>query len=185
MIYYEIHRMHREDHSISKISEFLVLNRRTVSKFLAMSEREYEEFLIKQSSRQRKLQPYEEFVRERLEVYRDTSAAQMHDWLKESHPDFPVVSQKTVFNFVSWVREKHRLPLIATERQFQQLPETPYGQRAQVDFGEYNMRTTTGTRAKVFFFTLVLSRSRFKFVWFTDCYFTSEIAIRAHELAFD
>lgn len=184
MIYYEIHRMHREDHSISKISEFLVLNRRTVSRFLSMSERDYEEFLIKQSSRQRKLQPYEEFVRERLEVYRDTSSAQMHDWLKESHPDFPVVSQKTVFNFVSWVREKHRLPLVTPERQFQQLPETPYGQQAQVDFGEYNMRTTTGTRAKVFFFTLVLSRSRFKYVWFTDRYFTSEMAIQAHELAF-
>lgn len=184
MIYYEIHRMHRADHSISKISEFLALNRRTVSKYLAMSERDYEEFLIKQGSRQRILQPYEEFVRERLEAYRDTPAAQMHDWLKESHPDFPAVSQKTVFNFVSWVREKHRLPLVATERQFQQLPETPYGQQAQVDFGEYNMRTTSGTRAKVFFFTLVLSRSRFKFVWFTDRYFTSEMAIQAHELAF-
>lgn len=37
---------------------------------------------------------------------------------------------------------------------------------------------------KVFFFTLVLSRSRFKYVWFTDHYFTSELAIQAHEQAF-
>lgn len=176
--------MHREGHSISKISEFLVLNRRTVSKHLSMDEGEYEAFLIKQTSRGKKLLPFEDFVRQRLEEFRDTPAAQMHDWLKEHYPDFPVTSQKTVFNFVSWVRKKHQLPVVKTERQFQQLEETPYGKQAQVDFGEYNMRTTTGARAKVFFFTMVLSRSRFKYVWFTDRYFTSETAILAHEKAF-
>ena len=185
MTYFEIHRMHREGYSNSKISEFLVLNRRTVSKYLSMSEAEYEEFLIKQTNREKKLLPFEDFVRQRLEEFRNTPAAQMHDWLKENHPDFPVVSQKTVFNFVSWVRKKHQLPVVKTERQFQQLEETPYGKQAQVDFGEYNMRTTTGTRVKVFFFTIVLSRSRFKYVWFTDRYFTSELAIEAHEKAFE
>ena len=185
MTYFEIHRMHREGHSISKISEFLVLNRRTVSKYLSMSESEYEEFLTKQNNREKKLLRFEDFVRQRLEEFRNTPAAQMHDWLKEHHRDFPVVSQKTVFNFVSWVRKKHQLPVVKTERQFQQLEETPYGKQAQVDFGEYNMRTTTGTRTKVFFFTIVLSRSRFKYVWFIDGYFTSELAIEAHEKAFE
>lgn len=184
MTYFEIHRMHREGHSKSMISELLSLNRRTVSKYLSMSEEEYEAFLMKQASRGKKLLPFEDFVKKRLEEYRNTPAAQMHDWLKEHYSDFPEVSQKTVFNFVSWVRKKHQLPIIKTERQFQQLEETPYGKQAQVDFGEYNMRTTTGTRVKVFFFTLVLSRSRFKFVWFTDRYFTSELAIEAHENAF-
>lgn len=47
------------------------------------------------------------------------------------------------------------------------------------------MRTSTGTRTKVYFFTMVLSRSRFKYVWFTDRYFTAEIAIEAHEKAFE
>src|SRR5699024_9031980 len=132
--------------SISKISEYLVLNRRTVSKYLSMSEQEYEAFLISQSQRGKKLLPYEVFVKERLEQFRDTPAAQMHDWLKEHHPDFPKVSQKTVFNFVFWVREKHRLPIVKEQRLFQQREETPYGQQAQVDFGDYKMRTTTGTR---------------------------------------
>ena len=185
MTYYEIHRMHREGHSISKISEHLVLNRRTVSRYLSMNEQGYEEFLIRQSNRQKKLLIYEDFVRQRLEKFRDTPAAQMHDWLKEHHPGFPVVSQKTVFNFVSWVREKHQLPMIKIERQFEQLEETPYGKQAQVDFGEYNMRATTGARAKVFFFTFILSRSRYKYVWFTDRYFTSDLAIEAHEKAFE
>lgn len=107
MTYYEIHRMQREGHSISHISEYLVLARRTVSKYLSMSEQDYEELLVRQSNRKKILLPYEDFVRERLEQFRDTSAAQMHDWLKERYPDLPSVSPKTVFNFVGWVREKH------------------------------------------------------------------------------
>lgn len=72
MTYFEIHRMHREGHSISKISEFLVLNRRTVSKYLSMNEAEYEEFLTKQINRGKKLLPFEDFVRQRLEEFRNT-----------------------------------------------------------------------------------------------------------------
>jgi hypothetical protein len=109
MTYFEINRLHPEGYSISKISEFLVLNRRTVSKYLSMGEAEYEGFLIQQTDREKKLFPFEGFVRQRLEEFRDTPAAQMHDWLKENHPDFPVVSQKTIFSFVSWVRKKHQL----------------------------------------------------------------------------
>lgn len=150
-----------------------------------MSEQEYEAFLIKQSERKKELQPYESFVKERLELYQDTSTAQMHDWLKEHYADFPKVSAKTVFNFVNWVRGKFNLPRIIIHRQYHPIEEMPYGKQAQVDFGEYNLRTSNGTRAKVFFFTLVLSRSRFKYVWFTDHYFTAELAIEAHERAFE
>ena len=185
MMYFEIHRMYRERHSISQISEHLLLNRRTVSKYLSMSEQDYEAFLIQQSNRKKVLLPYEDFVRERLERFRDTTATQMHDWLKEYYCDLSSVSQKTVFNFVCWVREKHRLPVVKTERQYQLVEELPYGKQAQVDFGEYNMRITLGSRVKVFFFTMVLSRSRFKYVWFTDQYFTAEMAIIAHEKAFE
>ncbi|TRX45305.1 IS21 family transposase [Fulvivirga sp. M361] len=186
MMYYEIHRLHHlEGRSVSWISQHLVLNRRTVNKYLAMSEQDYEQFLIKQSSRSKKLDIYEGFIRDRLELYRDTSAAQMHDWLKEHFPDFPAVNQKTVFNFVHYVRDKYQLPVVKTERQFQAIEELPYGQQAQVDFGHSNMRTSTGKRVKVSFFTLVLSRSRFKYVWFTDQPFTSELAIKAHQRAFE
>lgn len=184
LMYYEIHRMSREGHSILKISEYLVLNRRTVSKYLAMTERGYEAFLISQSDRNKALASYEVFVMERLKLFGDTSAAQMHDWLKEHDPDLPTVNAKTVFNFVCYVREKHNLPRTKAERQFQSVEELPYGKQAQVDFGAYTMRSSAGLRVKVFFFTLVLSRSRFKYVWFIDRPFTSQLAIQAHEFAF-
>jgi len=184
MMYYEIHRLHLEGRSIRWISEHLVLNKRTVSKYLSMSEQDYEQFMVKQSNRSKKLIEYEGFVRDRLESFQDTTAAQMHDWLKEHFTEFPVVSQKTVFNFVHYVRDKYQLPVVKTERQFQVIEELPYGQQAQVDFGHSNMRTSTGKRVKVSFFTLVLSRSRYKYVWFTDKPFTSALAIEAHQLAF-
>jgi transposase len=185
MMYHEVHRMSREGHSISKISQYLALNRRTVSRYLCMSEQEYEVFLKEQADRKKILLPYEDFIKDRLERFQDTSAAQMHDWLKERYPDFPQVSQKTVFNFVHRVRDKYNLPRIKPERQYHPVEECHYGKQAQVDFGEYNMRTSAGKRVRVFFFICVLSRSRYKFVWFIDQYFTAELAVKAHELAFE
>lgn len=185
IMYHEIHRMSREGHSARKISKYLGINKGTVLKYLSLTEQGYEQFLISQSDRKKLLLPYESFIRERLEKFFDTSAAQMHDWLKEHYSDFPKVSQKTVFNFVHWIREKYNLPFIKHPRQYHPVEELPYGKQAQVDFGEYNMRTSCGKRAKVCFFTLVLSRSRFKFVWFADTYFTAQLAVKAHELAFE
>ncbi len=184
IMYYEIHRMYREDYSVSKISRELLLNRRTVTSYLSMSESQYELFLISQCERKKELQPFEEFVKTRLEKYQDTSASQMHDWLKENNLDFPYTSPKTVYNFVMWVRQKYNLPKISPGREYMMVEELPYGQQAQVDFGEYNLRDANGKRVKVWFFVMVLSRSRFKYVWFSEHPFTSELAIGAHEKAF-
>jgi len=185
MIYHEIHKLARAGHSISYISEHLVLNRRTVSQYLKMSESDFDRFMERQSERKRGLIAYEGFVKGKLEVYADTSAAQMHDWLKEHHEHFPLISPKTVFNFVAFVRMKYKLPKERSVREFEMVAELPYGQQAQVDFGQYNMRDNAGKQVKVYFFVLVLSRSRYKYVWFLDRPFTSESAILAHEKAFD
>lgn len=51
MVYFEIHRLYREGFSIRQISEELVLNRRTVSKYLLRSEPEFEQMMVDQSDR--------------------------------------------------------------------------------------------------------------------------------------
>lgn len=181
MVYFEIHRLHRDGLSIRQISKELVINRRTVSRYLSMSELEFEQMAIDQSDRVKALTPFEPFVKSQLEKFRDTSAAQMHDWLKEHFQELPKVSPKTVFNYVSWIRRRHNLPFIKPPREYEMVEELPYGKQAQVDFGEYNMRNPSGNRVKVFFFIIVLSRSRFKYIWFTDRYFTSQLAVDAHE----
>jgi transposase len=185
MMYHEIHRMNREGFSDSRISRQLVVNRHTVKRYLSMSEDDYNLFLERQSNRKKELHPYQEFVREKLSIYPDTSAAQMHDWLKEHYHDFPSVSQKTVYNFVIWARQKYNIPKVVLPREYAIVEETPYGKQAQVDFGEYNMRDAQGRRIKVYFFSMVLSRSRYKYVLFSQQPYTSMSAVRAHEAAFE
>jgi IS30 family transposase len=184
-MYHEIHKLSRLGFSIAKIANYIAINPRTVSKYLKMNEIEYERFLIHACKRTKTLETYETFVAEKLTDYPDTSAAQVHDWLKEHHPDFPLVTPRTVFNFVMFVRQKHNIPFEPQYREYFPVEELPYGEQSQVDFGEYNMQLSNGKRKKVRFFAMVLSRSRMKYTWFLDKPFTSETVVQAHEKAFE
>ena len=184
IMYYEIHHQYRNGMTPPQIASYLGMDTRTVKKLLAMSEQEYLNFRQQLSTRTKKLAPYEDYVKSRLELCPEASSAQVHDWLKEHYPDFVPVSIKTVYNFVLFVRNKHRLLKTFDTREYSQVEELPYGQQAQIDFGEYNMTDVDGRRKKVYFFAIVLSRSRFKFVFFGDHPFTAETAITAHEEAF-
>ena len=183
-MYHEIQRMNREGFSISRISRIVLLDWRTVKHYLSMREADFDLFISGQPERKKELQSCEGFVHAKLKLYPDTSAAQMHDWLKEHFSHLEAVSPKTVFNFVTWVRQKYNLPKIPSARIYEMVAETPYGAQAQVDFGFYSMRDGTGRQVKVTFFTMVLSRSRYKFVWFSEVHFTALLAVMAHELAF-
>src|SRR4030042_3570639 len=184
IMYHEIHKRRRDGFKPSQISRHLDLNRRTVRKYLAMSEEEYLEFIHSQKDRNKLLEPYEDFIKTRLENCLDASAAQVHDWLKEHHNDFNGVNEKTVFNFVLYVRNKYGIPKPFNNRDYTQVEELPYGKQAQADFGEYNMTTDDGKRKKIYFFSMVLSRAREKFVWYSEHPFTTLEAITAHEKSF-
>ena len=142
IMFQTVHRLDAEGYSISKLHSITGLNRRTIKKYLLMAENEFEVLHDRMSSRKKQLLPYEEFVRNKLQLYSDTSAAQMHDWLKESYTDFPTVNAKTVFNFVHWIRDKYNIPVLQKFREYEIVPELPYGKQAQVDFGEYTLRTS-------------------------------------------
>lgn len=184
-MYHQIHKMFRDGWSKSRISEFLGINWRTVSKYLKMNEEEFLSYIEAQGNRQKLLAPFEGFVKIKLEKYPDTKAAQMHDWLKEHYPGFPEVTPKTVYNFVMWVRQRHNIPMPDLHREYCIVEELPWGKQAQVDFGEYNMRDGQGKRVKVHFFTMVLSRSRFKFAYHSLTPFTSALTVYAHIKAFE
>ena len=98
MLYHLIHQMDHEGHSITKIATHFGINWRTVKRTLSMGEQEHQLSLEQGKTRNKSLDAYEEFIKEKLGIFPETSSAQMHDWLKEHHADFPAVSQKTVFN---------------------------------------------------------------------------------------
>ena len=185
IMYHEIHRLNRLGFSKARIARFLVMDARTVTRYLKMDEQKYEQFLLRSTSRQKVLDSYEAFVLENLTQYPDTSAAQIYDWLKEHFDDLPEVTPRTVYNFVMFVRQKHNIPYVAPTREFFPVEDLPYGKQAQVDFGQYNMRMSNGKRKKIYFFAMVLARSRMKFTLFTDKPFTSETVVTAHEKAFE
>lgn len=183
-MYHEIHRLDRLGLSKMKIAGFLKANWRTVKKYLAMTEDEYESYLLKRE-KTKTLAPYEGFVLARLNEFIDTSAAQMFDWLKEHHSDLPDVSEKTVYNFVMGIRQKYGIAYVKPFREYFPVEELPYGQQAQVDLGQYNLRSHGDSRKKVHFFAMVLSRSRMKFVCFQDRPFTAKDICVAHEKSFE
>ena len=86
MTYYEIHRLLREDYSISQINQSGITLEPTYGKKLSC----HEQFVNRQCDRKKYLLSFEEFVETRLEKYQETSAAQMHNWLKEHHENFPI-----------------------------------------------------------------------------------------------
>lgn len=169
----------------SEISRRLEMDRHTVSLYASMS---YDEFMSSQSYNRlysHKLDAYEDYVVSYIRRYPEVSAARVHDRLKEQYPDLCKVTPKTVFNFVRRLRLTYGIPKAEeTVREMNKQPDTPYGEYAQVDFGEGWIQRADGSRVKVYFFVMVLSRSRYKYVYFSQSPFTTDTAIYAHQLAF-
>lgn len=186
-MWYKIKELSAKGLNKSQISRELELDRGTVRKYLQMDEQTFSAWISQPKRMPKKLSEYYKYVKNLLESTPYLSAAQVEDRLKESYQDLPEVNSKTVYNFVKSIREQHDIPKykVKQERVYEKLPEVDFGSEAQCDFGEYNMQTDSGRRVKVYFFVMVLSRSRYKYVYFQQCPFTSQTAVYAHELAFE
>lgn len=187
-MWYKVKELSEKGFNKSQISRKIGIDRRTVKRYLIMEEEEFHDWIRQEKNLPRKLAAYADFVKNELDEHADLSAAQVEDHLKEKYEeDLPDVHSKTVYNFVQMIREKYNIPKPKSDEQrdFAQLPPTPYGQEAQVDFGETSMRTVEGKRKKVYFFAMLLSRSRHKFVYLQEKPFTTTDAVYAHTLAFE
>ena len=186
IMWYKVRELQTKGLNKTQIGYELGLYRGTVRRYLKMS---LEEFLKSQTYQRNfihKLEKYEEFVSASLGEHPYLSSSQIHDWLREKYSDFPEVNTKTVYNYVKYVRAKYKIPKekVNQVRQCQKIQESEYGEYAQVDFGEYWMQREERKRVKLYFFVMVLCRSRKKYIFFSRTPFTSALAIYAHELAF-
>ncbi|WP_223294090.1 hypothetical protein [Chlorobium limicola] len=68
-MYNKVKEFAREGLSIRQISRKTGMDRVTVRKFLRMTDEEFSAFLALQKRRLRKLQPYEQFVKDRVTDY--------------------------------------------------------------------------------------------------------------------
>ncbi|MGC9152052.1 MAG: IS21 family transposase [Microbacter sp.] len=186
-MWYKVNELHSKGLNKSQISVELGMDRSTVRKYLMMDEQRFLDWISVAQHRPHKLKEYRNFVKTTLESHPYLSASQVEDWLKEHYPDLPCVHSKTVYNFVEQIRKEFDIPKTRTKgfRQYEKLPETAYGDQAQADFGSFHMLCKDGGRRKVYFFVMILSRSRQKYVYFQDKPFTSQTTIEAHNRAFE
>ena len=134
IMYYRIKKYLSEGFSISKISRELNISRKTIYFYNSMNEQQFMDWNAQANKKELKLSRHEEFVRSLLSKQQDFSAAQIHDRLLELEPDL-LVTERTTFNFVQYIRQKHNLPKPPINRRvYESVPELPYGKQAQVDF---------------------------------------------------
>lgn len=182
-MYYQIQQLKSDRFRVSQIARKLGVSRKTVYFYLSMDVAKFEAWLG--SGRSGKLTDYEELIRHRLTKHPDVSAYQIHDWLLEHYPEVEV-SRRSVSDLVASLRDRYGLPKPPkADRIYEQVAEGAYGLQAQVDFGQSRMPQADGSTRKVYFFTLVLSCSRAKYVHFSCDPFTAETAVEAHEQAFE
>ena len=185
IMWYKVKELNSNGLNKSQISRKLGLDRATVRRYLGMSEEDFYIWIEKERHFPHKLQAYYQFIKQQLIANHDLSASQIEDRLKEYYDNPPEVHSKTVYNFVQRIRKIEGISKCVEKqpRDYEKLPDSEYGHQAQVDFGEYSMRTKNDSRKKVYFFVLVLCRSRYKFVFFQDSHFTSATAVFAHQKA--
>ena len=185
-MWYEVQKLTKQGLNKSQIHSETGLDRSTIRKYQKMEEDTFHDWIKSPWNLPKKLASHRGFVKDLLSHKPYLSAAQVEDRLKEYYEDLPKIHSKTVYNFVSGIRKQYDIPKPAksSERVFEKLPEVDFGKEAQVDFGETWLQTKQGGRKKVYFFTMVLSRSRYKYVVFNERPFTSQTSSQAHHFAF-
>lgn len=185
-MWYKVQELTAKGLNKSQIREATGLDRATIRKYQQIDETSFHAMLSDKRRLPKKLQEYRNYVMSLLQEHPYLSSAQVEDRLKERYEDLPSVHSKTVYNFVQQIRAEYNIAKPKKkERVFEKLPEPEYGHQAQVDFGQTCMQTFDNKRKKVYFFTMVLSRSRYKYVYLTNKPFTSEVSVAAHYLAFE
>ena len=81
-MYYKIKELFGKKYKVSQISRELGKDPKTIRKYLNMNQEAFDQTLVRLQYRQKKLKPYELFIKERLEGCPDCSSAQIDDWLR-------------------------------------------------------------------------------------------------------
>lgn len=96
--------------NITRTAHRLGVSRDTVRHLQSLTSDELVRECQTQEGNRYKLQNYEQAVVSLLFTFPSTSSSRVHDYLKEHYPDFPNVCDKTVRNYVQFIRKKHHLP---------------------------------------------------------------------------
>ena len=159
------------------------IDAKTVKKYWNMTDDDYIEYYEETQERTKMMNPYKDFVAQKLEQYPEITSAIIYDNLCEAFDDFEP-SARSVRRYVATLREELGIPSGLKVRQYEEVAELPFGFQAQVDMGQKTMKDQYGKYVKVYIFAMVMSNSRQKFTYFQSHPFTAGEFIVAHDLAF-
>lgn len=165
--------------SKAKTAEKMKISRDTVAKWWDVTE---DEFTHSASTIFKYLDSYKEFFLEQIRTYPCIRSTNLYYKTEEAFPDFRCTRER-FFSYIKKLREDYGFA-VPSARKTNPRKETLPGEEAQVDFGQYKMKDMYGRIVRVYFFCMVLSYSRMRFVYFQTRPFTTETAIKAHEYAF-
>ena len=182
----KVNELSRQSYSQAQIAQLLGVHRDTVRRYQSMSEKEFNDHLVREIRRHpSKLDPYRQFITDELRNAPFLSCPQILDHLKEHFDNLPYIGERTIYNYVQRIREEEEIPKSSEPvRQMRHVPDCEYGEKAQVDYGEKIISNTKGRKVKVYFFAMVLQRSRYKFIYLQNVPFTAKTTVYAHHLAF-
>lgn len=184
IMYAKIQEFKRKKLKKTQVAKKLGIHRETVAKYWDMSPEEYKAKISKH--RERKPDIYKSRIIEWLTEFPDMTAAQLYDWCKERSPHETLDFRKRSFqNYVNSIRAEYNIKKPECNRQYEASDERAPGEQGQVDMGEISVLTPSGRHKKVYCFAMVLSHSRYKYVFWQEHPFTTESFVKAHIRAFE
>jgi len=182
-VYYKIQELKSMGYSDRRTARELEIDRETVKKYGSMDEESYIQYTLDSKARGKQLDAYSDKIEILLHEYPNIPASVVYDQLLEAESTFEP-SKRSVRLYVAEMRVELGLPTQKMIRQFCEVEELPPGFQAQVDMGELNMRDVYGSKVKIYIFAMVLSHSRYKFVFFQLTPFNGSDFVMAHDKAF-
>lgn len=149
------------------------------NKWLRLDEEAFDNYLRNNTPY---LEQYRAFILSILKICPQTPATNIMYRIKDQFPDFDC-KKTTFFRYIKDLREQTGY-VKPEDRPTSFREETPPGYEAQVDFGQFKMKDMYDRHVRVYFFCMVLSYSRMRFVYFSRDPFRTKTAIEAHQYAF-
>lgn len=167
----------------SQVARHVGANVKTVKRYWNLDPVGYTKLVEANAHHKSRLDEYRDVISGWLMKFPDLSGAQVHDWLKERYENFEA-SERSVRRYVSRLRKRLGIEKKSIERQYQAVPDPPFGQQLQVDFGEQVIRRAGGGTIKLRVVAAVLANSRYKWGLWSDRPFTSRSLVAALEECF-
>lgn len=182
-MYAEIQKLKALGYKKQRAARQLDIDTKTTRKYWDMTEDEYISQHMESKERTKNMDPYRDYVLDKLRTHREITSSIIYDNLREDFKEFEP-SYRSVRRYVLMLREAEGIPSAVKVRQYMEVMELPMGFQSQVDLGVKSMKDANGKTVKVYIFAMVLSNSRHKYVCFQLEPFTAKTFCHAHDRAF-